>query len=143
MLPPSYCCAAALVVRTGVGVSGLFCESRTNSLAHDRIFAGLQHPDPNHERVCIRRDALVGLLAGVRVQFNRRRPGAQSIDDLASGDASHRRVEAYEEMWNMVGDLWNHRLRPDRTNALYCTGNEIDPLLVIALHRHFRLRENP
>src|SRR5208282_6055378 len=101
---------------------GWLGESRANSLAHDRIFTGLQHPYPNHERVCIRRDALVGLLAGVRVQFNRRRPLAQSIDDLASGDASNRRVKAYEEMWNMVGDPRDDRLRPYRRYALHRTG---------------------
>jgi hypothetical protein len=93
-------------------VSALFREGRANSLAHDGIFTGLQHPDPHNERVCIRRDALVGLLAGVRVQFNRRFPGAQSVDDLATSDTSDRRIEAYEQMWNMVGDLWNHRLCP-------------------------------
>jgi len=29
----------------------------------------------------------------------------QSLDDLVSGDASDLRVEAYEEMWNVAGDL--------------------------------------
>jgi len=29
----------------------------------------------------------------------------QSLDDLVSGDASDLRVEAYEELWNVAGDL--------------------------------------
>src|SRR4029078_8732678 len=62
---------------------------------------------------------------------------------LASCDPGDCWVEAYEQMWNMVGDLWNHGFRPDRRDVLDGTGNEIDPLLVVALHRHFRLRKNP
>jgi hypothetical protein len=85
--------------------SRFFGENRTNALANDRIFAGLQHPYPNHERVCIRWNTLVGFLSRVRVQLDRRLPAAQSLDDLVSGDASDLRVEAYEEMWNVVGDL--------------------------------------
>src|SRR5215467_8297786 len=128
---------------TGGCMSGLFCEGLANSPSDDRVFTGLQHPDPNHERIRIRRDTLVGLLAGVRVQFDRRRSRAQSLDDLASCDAGDCWIEAYEEMWNMVGNLWNHRFRPDRRDALDGTRDEIDPLLVVTLHRHFRLRKNP
>src|SRR5881409_1941210 len=104
-------------------------EDCANTLAHDRIFTGLQHPHPDHERVCIRWNALVGLLAGVRVQFNRRLPAAQSGNDLASGNTSDCRVEAYEEMWNMVGDLRDHRLRPDRRDSLHGSRDQIDPFL--------------
>ena len=46
-------------------------------------------------------------------------------------------------MGNVVGDLWNHRLRPDRWDALHRTGDEVDPLLVVALHRLLGVRENP
>src|SRR5215470_2036255 len=55
-------------------LSGLFRQGFANSASYDRVFTGLQHPDSDYERVGIGRDALVGFLAGVRVQFNGRLP---------------------------------------------------------------------
>src|SRR5215471_2719222 len=46
-------------------------------------------------------------------------------------------------MRNMVGDPWNHRFRPDRGDALHGTCDEVDPLLVVALHRLLGMRKNP
>src|ERR1700722_2976836 len=123
--------------------SRLFRKRRANSLPHDCVFARLQHPDSNHQRVRIRRDSLVRLLARVWIQFNRRRPRAQRVDNLARRHAGDRRVEAYEQMWNMISNLWNHRLRSDGSNTLHSAGDEISALLVVALHRLFRVGQNP
>jgi hypothetical protein len=39
--------AARSPTMSGVWVSGLFREGGANSLSHDRVFTGLQHPDSN------------------------------------------------------------------------------------------------
>jgi hypothetical protein len=58
---------------------------------------------PNHERVCIRWNTLVGLLSRVRVQLDRRFPLRKASMIWSVVTPGDLRVEAYEEMWNLVG----------------------------------------
>jgi hypothetical protein len=48
----------------------LLGEGRANTPANDRIFAWLQHPDPDDQRICIRRYALIGFVACIGIEFN-------------------------------------------------------------------------
>ena len=80
-------------------------ENRTNALANDRIFTGLQHPYPTTSVFASAGIPWLGFCRGFEFSLDRRLPTGQSLDDLVSGDASDLRVEAYEEMWNVVDDL--------------------------------------
>ena len=123
--------------------SRFFGENRTNTLANDA-----SSPDCNIHTPTTSVFASAGIpwlgfgpvfgfssIAGFPVRK------ASTIWSV--GDASDLRVEAYEEMWNVVGDLRQRCFRSDKWDALHGSGDKIDPLLVVALHRLFRVRENP
>ena len=112
-------------------------------MADNRVFAGLQHPHTDDQRVGVGRNALVGLVAGVRVQFNSRLGGAERFNDLAGRDPRDRRVEADEQMRHMVCNLRNDCFCAHGRKTLHHARDPVGALLVVALHGLLGVRQNP
>jgi hypothetical protein len=83
--------------------SRLFGENRTNALANDRIFTGLQHPYPTTSVFASAGIPWLGFCPGFgfsSIEGFPLRKASTIWSVVTPGDL---RVEAYEEMWNLVG----------------------------------------
>src|SRR5271170_3991973 len=118
-------------------------EHLPDTAADDRIFARLQHPDPDHECVCVRRNALVSRLSAIGVQLDGGLAFAQRCQNLFCRYASHGWVETYEYMRDMVRDLGNDRLGGDGGYPLDRCDDQVSALLIVPLHGFLCMRKNP
>src|SRR5271156_5502854 len=93
------------------------CECLTDSAADDRIFPRLQHPDSHHQRIRVRRNALVGWLSGVGIEFDRGGALAQLSHDLPGRNSSHGRIKEYQQVRYVISDPGNNGFASDGGNS--------------------------